>query len=344
VSNGIFNDTWEFHGGAWSQISTPFTPPPLEGAAMATDPSGGGVIVYGGGSDSPSHDGSWTSTSTYRFNETTWTNVSPAGGPSPLVGGVLTADPALGGAVYFGGTRSNGTDPHSTPWSSNATWEWTGSSWTNLSLAAGPSPRVGPSFAYDPAGGYALLFGGQVAIGRQALLNDTWVLNATGGSAPLYPLWFNETDLPAASNWSVELSGMSAGLTIEASSALTKWSDGAMTIKFLVSAGTYAYTSGLGGYRPTSGNLTVGAGAPQTVALEFVPQSSSGPPPSVLGLPEGAVVVGAVILLIGAIGLTGTMYRIRSRERQKGRVLATQLLENDWGPDAKGEPVPWRGR
>ena len=50
-----------------------------------------------------------------------------------------------------------------------------GGNWTNLTstLKTGPSARDNESFAYDPAAGYSVLFGGQGVMGQ--FFNDTWI-------------------------------------------------------------------------------------------------------------------------------------------------------------------------
>lgn len=58
----------------------------------------------------------------------------------------------------------------------------TPSSWENLSNGTAPSPRQGAAFAYDPAGGYDLLFGGE---NDSQLLGDTWLFD--NGSWALAP-------------------------------------------------------------------------------------------------------------------------------------------------------------
>jgi PKD repeat protein len=71
------------------------------------------------------------------------------------------------------------------------------STWTNLTVAGGPSPRYGASMAYDPTAGYVVLFGGFGPGGITDPLNDTWTFS--GG------VWTNITPKltasPAARGW-----------------------------------------------------------------------------------------------------------------------------------------------
>ncbi len=45
------SDTWEFSGGAWSQVATVSSPPALQGTGVAYDPSTSGIVLFGGGTN-----------------------------------------------------------------------------------------------------------------------------------------------------------------------------------------------------------------------------------------------------------------------------------------------------
>ena len=69
-------------------------------------------------------------------------------------------------------------------------WTWDGTTWTQLTPATSPPPRLGASMAYDTGTGQLVLFGGQSGGG---MFNDTWMyqsstigtvgFNSDGGAA-----------------------------------------------------------------------------------------------------------------------------------------------------------------
>jgi hypothetical protein len=83
-------------------------------------------------------------------------------------------DPLLNATILFGGySPSDGA--------LGATWELRGGTWTDLTptLTISPPARWEPAFAYDPALGSLVLFGGR---NYSEFLNDTWKFNASGWS------------------------------------------------------------------------------------------------------------------------------------------------------------------
>jgi hypothetical protein len=84
--------------------------------------------------------------------------------------------------VLFGGQDANGGVL-------GDTWEWNGTTWTNIDAGVGPSPRTGAAMA--PLGSEVLLFGGFDGAG---LLADTWKWDGT--SWTLIPQDPNFTPLP----------------------------------------------------------------------------------------------------------------------------------------------------
>jgi hypothetical protein len=345
VQQGDYNDTWQFHAGAWTQLSTSQSPPAMQGASMAFDPSGGGVILYGGdyawqkiivtGNSSSEKRGTAVSTGTWRFNGS-WANLSASPPDSPNLGGDLVQDNAFGGDILFGGYDSiPGTIPPATTFS-NATWGWTGSSWFNLSLSIAPSDRSPGPIAYDPAGGYVLLFGGTSSTG-QGVLNDTWTLN-TSGFVPLQAVWFTASGLKSGANWSVELIGSESGLSIEISPSLTKWSYGGTRILFEVSPGTYSYTAASAGYRSISGSVQVTATSQSTVPIGFV----AGGPNVGAAPPDGIVWVGLGIIVVATAGLLFALHRARLRRASERADFIHRLSESEWVANADGEPELWK--
>ena len=148
------SDTWEWDGSAWTNV-TPASgsPPALAGATMEYDAARGRVVMFGGRDSS----GNMTA-GTWEWDGTTWTNVTPASG-SPPAGyrgdNAMAYDAARGKVVMVGSYGLGG--------GVLATWEWNGTTWTNMTPPSGSPPgRLSTRMAYDAARGEAVLFGGYV--------------------------------------------------------------------------------------------------------------------------------------------------------------------------------------
>jgi hypothetical protein len=200
------NDTWQFKAGIWYEIVTFPVPTARTQAAIAPDLAAGGVVLYGGQSSTTYCDDVW------HFTGDAWVNASLGTEPGGLVGASLLPDSAIGGEILFGGEQRTGALAPAPP--SNATWEWTGANWHNLTVPVAPSPRSSAGFAYDPVDGYGLLFGGQ---GGQTPLGDTWRFNTTTAST-------NTTTTPPGSTGSGpatwELLAAGAGVVVVAGVAV----------------------------------------------------------------------------------------------------------------------------
>ena len=154
---GYLGDTWEFKGGAWTQITqaTP-VPSPRDGASMVYEEAGGYVLLFGG------YNGAYQG-DTWAFKGGAWAQLTPLGTPpSAREGSSMTYD---GGGAYvllFGGFNGAYLGD---------TYRFKGGTWTQLT-PPGPLPgaREGADLAYEPAGGFALLFGGCDG----TYLGDTW--------------------------------------------------------------------------------------------------------------------------------------------------------------------------
>jgi len=75
-----FNDTWEYDGTTWRNISTPLSPPARWGHAMTYSSLAGSVILFGG--YLPEYSSSWNDT--WSYDGITWTRVTPAVSPDPI--------------------------------------------------------------------------------------------------------------------------------------------------------------------------------------------------------------------------------------------------------------------
>jgi hypothetical protein len=162
------NDTWEWDGSDWSEITTTNAPAPrgIHGS-IAYDSLHQNIVVRGGGTlpGETLYDDTWT------YDGTDWTEVAGAG-PSPRVAPALAFDEVSGELVLFGGGTWN-------PYYAD-TWTFDGSVWTELTPAPNPSPSLRQSarMIYDSTRSVTLLFGGYDG----TLLNDLWEWNGTAWS------------------------------------------------------------------------------------------------------------------------------------------------------------------
>ena len=144
------HDTWEWNGSAWTQVNlTGTSPGGRSNFALAYDSTRGVTVLFGGGSSD-----------TWEWNGSTWTEVNLTGtSPNPRYGNAMAFDSTRGVTVLFGGDyirvviSGNGSVYY------QDTWEWNGSTWTNVTPSGtNPSAGGGSSMAFDSARGRGVLF------------------------------------------------------------------------------------------------------------------------------------------------------------------------------------------
>jgi hypothetical protein len=174
-----YSDTWEFKGGVWTQLSPSSAPKARAGAGMSYDSNDGYVLLFGGTTQFCCSNAGLGDT--WKFVGGSWTQLSPSSSPTERNTFSMVYDPTLGGVLAFGGwipagaCGSDATD----------TWEFSGGSWTQLTLATSPSGRQGAGIAYSTLGKTDILFGGQVNVGASPNAGcgnpvnqgDTWVFS-----------------------------------------------------------------------------------------------------------------------------------------------------------------------
>jgi hypothetical protein len=158
------DETWEWTGSTWTQLSPATSPSARSGVAMAFDPATSQLVLFGGaGTTGTAYSG--VSGSTWEWTGSNWTKLSPTTSPSPRYGASMAYDASARQLILFGGMGGSGV--------SGSTWEWTGSNWTKLSPTTSPSPRSNAAMTFDPAMGQLILFGGEDA-GVSTKHNGTW--------------------------------------------------------------------------------------------------------------------------------------------------------------------------
>ena len=245
-----FQGTWEFHQGAWTNLSSSITgapPPALGGAAFAYDPHVGRAILFGGiGTGGYQPD-------TYQYRNLTWSILTTTG-PSAVAYAGMAFDRAATELVLFGGY--NGASY------SGQTWLMTNETWSGPYTSSGPSARDGVSLAYDGLhrDNYVVSWGGYS--GGSAYATDTWSFNATRwtevtpGGHPAALSGASLVDIPA-NDYSVLFGGFtgttySSATWIFANGQWTKLTESIHPSARSAAAATYSSTLGgevlFGGY------------------------------------------------------------------------------------------------
>lgn len=158
-----FNDTWEWNGRRWTDISSAVRPPARHLAAIAYDAARETVVMFGGTGGAGD---------TWELDGATWTQVFPTVSPRARYGSAMAYDGGLGKVVLFGGGYSEAGIAYDTA----DTWTWDGSTWEQLSPVNSPPARRIAKMAYDAANGQIVLFGGWRVAGMTGSA-DTWVFD-----------------------------------------------------------------------------------------------------------------------------------------------------------------------
>jgi len=171
----VFGDTWAWDGLSWRLAAAPgeLAPSARVGHAMAVDPAGEHLLLYGGSSpeDEPLGD-------TWLWDGAAWEHAVPEdpegdGGPGPRVGHALAEVGFERRRVLLaGGCRSELVAGEATWVCPEDVWAWDGSSWERIPVDdaegdGGPLPRTGHAMAWDRDLERVVLVGGQHA-------GDTW--------------------------------------------------------------------------------------------------------------------------------------------------------------------------
>ena len=175
TSLGTDNQTWEFRMGndTWHELPSSTAPAPRADSAFALAPYVGTALLFGGWNQS--YGGGeiiYSDTWTLDLASGSWTHVTLGGAgthPPSLHGASLLWDPVIHRFELFGGC-----DP-----CSNALWRYDpwNQTWTSVvTSATQPAARGNGVWAFDPAQGLDVLFGGD---GTSGALADAWTFDPT---------------------------------------------------------------------------------------------------------------------------------------------------------------------
>jgi hypothetical protein len=135
----------------WHAKSPATTPPLRVIPGMVYDSARGHTLMFGG-----AQTGLGNYNDTWTWNGTNWTLLNPATRPSARPGIELACDTLRGVVVLYGGGNASPFGGASI----DQTWEWNGTTWTQVFPATTPGGLGGYGFAYDAARSRTVLYGG----------------------------------------------------------------------------------------------------------------------------------------------------------------------------------------
>lgn len=196
----IYNDTWEWKDGAWTNLTAPLIrgPPPTIGASISYDSAAGQVLMFGGSALPPGGTPGtcYPDSELWIFASDQWSLSTVADPPSQRLLSASAYLPSAGSTIVFGGAeaRSGGCA------AGGDTWSYDNATWSNLSAGIDVTPpaRSAAAALYDASEGVFVLFGGDE---NGVPLNDTWV----------YPALLNESATTSVQQTTSTSTGSSNG-------------------------------------------------------------------------------------------------------------------------------------
>lgn len=163
--------------GDWVNVSGSSSPPLGDGNTMDYDAQSRQLVWFGGTGASPGPSETWV------WSGTNWSQLEPPNAPLYLYDPSMAFDSATNQMILFGGEEEVSAGYGPPQWADQySTWNWDGSTWSELAPAHHPEPRYGAAMAYDPASGQLVLFGGsavveagQPPVATHEMVNDTWI-------------------------------------------------------------------------------------------------------------------------------------------------------------------------
>lgn len=156
----------------WNSQAPANFPSARSGAAMAFDPTTNRALLFGGTA------GFSTSNQTWAFNGLNWAQLTPTASPTGKTGMQLVHDPVRGVFVMYG---SSNTSPFGGP-SVNQTWEFDGTTWTQVFPATTPGGLGNYGACYDSVRGRVVIYGGTANSFFPIAESGTWEYDGTNWS------------------------------------------------------------------------------------------------------------------------------------------------------------------
>ncbi|MBX3462102.1 MAG: hypothetical protein KF830_02950 [Planctomycetes bacterium] len=165
------NELWSLANGVWTQLTPAVLPPARHRAALAANPFTGEILLYGG--LAAGGTGQFADDTTWSWNGSTWTQLSPSTSPGGLERHAMAFDYARQLVVAYGG-RQNSWAPNQ---ALSATWEYANGNWTQALPVNSPPGLTDAAMAYLPPQNVVVLFGGRDNNGTGR--DETWTYDGT---------------------------------------------------------------------------------------------------------------------------------------------------------------------
>jgi Galactose oxidase, central domain len=169
---GLNNQTWVYDGTDWTQLTPANAPSGRFGAQLVYDQARGVAVLHGGLASAISIPP--PSSETWEWDGTTWTLAAPTASAGPRYRYAACYDSIRGRIVMHGGATSQLLGSLT-----NQTWEYTGTTWTQVTTVGNPGPRDRAAMCFAPALGRAVLFGGS---NGSAFTNQTWLYDGVAAT------------------------------------------------------------------------------------------------------------------------------------------------------------------
>ena len=156
----------------WQQLTPATSPSARSGAGMTFNSISGNVLLFGG------FVGFSASNETWSYNGSTWSQLAPTTSPTAKAGVELVCDTGSGVVVMYGGVN---TSPFGGA-SVDQTWEWNGTSWTQVFPTTTPGGLGNYGASYDLARSRVVVYGGTANSFFPIAESGTWEWNGTNWS------------------------------------------------------------------------------------------------------------------------------------------------------------------
>jgi hypothetical protein len=125
------NDTWEFDGTDWTEITTAHSPPARYYGSLVYDSTRGVMVLYGGSINT----GGFAFGDTWEYDGIDWTQVFPTASPGVCARKSMAYDPIRERVVLRMQFSGSGPNECTNP---QTTWEYDGITWTQIEPQANP--------------------------------------------------------------------------------------------------------------------------------------------------------------------------------------------------------------
>lgn len=154
-------ETWTFDGARWAKLATTGAPGNRSHFSLAYDRARKRVVLFGGEAMMTVRNDTW------ELDGSTWTERTLQVAPPARAEAAMAYDSTRHKVVLFGGR----TGPGGPGQGRDDTWEYDGTTWSQVTTASAPSPRFGAAISFHEARGRAIVFGGESPPNPFA---DTW--------------------------------------------------------------------------------------------------------------------------------------------------------------------------